>query len=178
MQYLLSLLPTLNFELTALTLQLYQTPMYTKEEVSKLRQKFWTSFGQYMKPVPGASGEAVNWLNYKTGIRNIFFRMNADKENAMVSIEIRHPKDTDRLKYYDHFVMLKNLLEQSTNYQWQWQPAVEDENGQLISRIYQQLENVTVLNEADWPAIIAFLKPRIMSLDAFWEMAKDGVEML
>jgi hypothetical protein len=28
----------------------------------------------------------------------------------------------------------------------------------------------------DWPAIISFLKPRIIALDAFWSQAKYGFE--
>lgn len=129
-----------------------------------------------MKPVPGATGEAVNWLNYKTGIRNIFFRLDADKQYTRVGIEIQHVTETERLHYYNHFVALKKLLEQTTGYEWYWQAAVVDENGQTISRISQVLNNVSVLNEADWPAIIAFLKPRITALDAFWETVKDGFE--
>lgn len=150
--------------------------MYTIKQISKQRKKFWTIFGQYMKPVPGATGEAVNWLNYKTGIRNIFFRLDADKQNAGVGIEIRHVTETGRLHYYNHFVALKKLMEHSTGYEWYWHAAVTDENGQTISRICQVLNKVSVLNEADWPAIINFLKPRIIALDSFWQTVKDGFE--
>ena len=129
-----------------------------------------------MKPVPGANGEPVNWLNYKTGIRNIFFRMDADQQKASAGIEIRHTSDADRIHYYNQFAALKKLLQQATLYKWNWQPAVADENGLLISRISQVLDNVNVLNEADWPAIITFLKTRMMALDAFWEMVKEGCE--
>ena len=150
--------------------------MYTTEQVSKQRKKFWTIFGHYMKPVPGASGEAVNWLNYKTGIRNIFFRMDADQQSAGVGIEIHHAAEADRLHCYNHFVALKKLLEQTTGNNWQWQVAVLDENGRSISRISQSLDSINILQESDWPAIIAFLKQHITSLDAFWETVKDGFE--
>ncbi len=150
--------------------------MYTKEQVSKLRQKFWTTFGQYMKPVPGAAGEKVNWLNYKTGIRNIVFRMDADQQKAIVAIELRHTTDAERMQYYNQFAALKKLLENATGYEWHWQASVTDENGQTISRISQELHQVNVMKETDWPAIIAFLKPRIIALDTFWEMVKDGFD--
>jgi hypothetical protein len=35
---------------------------------------------------------------------------------------------------------------------------------------------VNIFHEADWPAIISFLKPRIMALDEFWEIAKNVIE--
>ena len=66
--------------------------MYSKDEVSKLKTQFWTSFGQYMKPVPGASGLPANWINYKTGIRHIHFKMDADNTRAVITIEISSPK--------------------------------------------------------------------------------------
>lgn len=150
--------------------------MYSKEQASKIRQKFWTSFGQYMKPVPGASGEKINWLNYKTGVRNIFFRLDADEKKAIVAIEIRHSDAAERAHYYQQFLALKKLLENSSNQEWQWQTVVDDENGHSISRISQTLDAVNILNEANWPTIISFLKPRIMWLDAFWEIVKDGFQ--
>ena len=157
-------------------LQQFHPLMYTKGEVARLHQKFWTVIGQYMKPVPGANGESVNWINYKTGVRHIFFRINADEKRVSVAIEIRHPNGDDRLNYYNQFSLLKSLLQKTTGYKWEWQAAAPDDNGCTISRISQQLNNVNVLNEADWPAIITFVKPRLVSLDAFWEMVKDGFE--
>ena len=150
--------------------------MYTTQQVSKQRKKFWTIFGHYMKPVPGASGEAINWLNYKTGVRNIFFRMDADQQSAQVGIEILHVMEAERMHHYNHFVALKNLLEQTTGNRWQWQADVIDENGRSISRISQSLDSVNILEEPDWPAIITFLKQRITALDAFWETVKAGFE--
>lgn len=150
--------------------------MYTKEQVSGLRQRFWTVFGQYMKPVPGANGEMVNWINYKTGIRNIFFRMEAGKDVAMVSIELRHTTEEERLRYFDQLLALKNLLHQSTGFQFTWQAAVANEHGQVISRISNTVTGVSLLNEDDWPAIISFLKPRIMALDVFWNLVRDAFE--
>lgn len=150
--------------------------MYSKEAASKLRQQFWTKFGQYMKPVPGTGGEAVNWLNYKTGNRHIMFRMDANKQQAFIAIEIRHTQHSERMNYYEQFISLKTLLENETGFNWHWQAEAVDDNGQGVSRISQTLEPVNVLNEKDWPGIIAFLKPRIVSLDAFWYLVKDGFE--
>lgn len=150
--------------------------MYSKEQASKIRQKFWTSFGQYMKPVPGENGEAVNWLNYKTGIKDVYFRMDAGKGNAVIAIEITNADNTARMQYYKQFTALKRLLEQCTGELWKWEPNYEKETGAAISRISKTVANVNVMNEKDWPAIIAFLKPRIIALDTFWQTVKDRFE--
>jgi len=45
-----------------------------------MRKNFWTMFGQYMRPVLNANDEELNWLNYKTGARHIYFRLDATEE--------------------------------------------------------------------------------------------------
>ena len=150
--------------------------MYSKEQASKLRQQFWTRFGQYMKPVPGAGGEPVNWLNYKTGKRHISFHLDASKEQATIAIEIKHADKTDREIGYQQFLALKKILENVTGFLWHWEQEITAGNGEVFSKISQTLHQVNVLNEQDWPAIIAFLKPRIMALDIFWEQVKDGFD--
>ncbi len=128
-----------------------------------------------MKPVPGASGLPVNWINYKTGIPNIHFKMDADNTSAVIAIEISHPKGEERLQYYNQFVSFKKLLASTTTFNWQWNETVET-NHKIISSISQQLNDVNILDQSDWPSIISFLKPRIIALDAFWDMVKDGFE--
>jgi hypothetical protein len=148
--------------------------MYTRNEASAIRKKFWTSFGQYMRPISGASGETINWLNYKTGIRHLYFRMDADNKRATIAIELRQPDTELRRQYYNQLLQFKPVLEENTGEQWTWQPDTIDEDGAILSRIGTVLENVNVMKESDWPAIIAFLKPRIIALDEFWEMIKDS----
>jgi hypothetical protein len=149
--------------------------MYSKNQTSKLKTQFWTNFGQYMKPVPSATGLPVNWINYKTGIRHIHFKMDADNKSAVIAIEISHPKEEARLQYYNQFVSLKKLLASTAAFNWQWNETFESDH-KTISSISQQLDDVNILNQADWPAIISFLKPRIIALDAFWDMVKDGFD--
>ena len=149
--------------------------MYSKDEASKLKTQFWTSFGQYIKPVPGASGQPVNWINYKTGIRNIHFKMDADNTRAVIAIEISHPQEEQRLQYYNQFVSLKKVLASTTEFNWQWNETLQTDH-KIISSISQHLDDVNILNQSDWPTIISFLKPRIIALDAFWYLVKDGFE--
>lgn len=149
--------------------------MYSQEQTSKIKAQFWTSFGQYMKPVPGAAGLPVNWINYKTGIKNIHFKMDADNRKAVIAVEISHPQNEERLNYYNQFIALKKLLTTTTTFNWQWKETSQN-NHKIISSISMQLDGVNILNQADWPAIISFLKTRIMALDAFWDLVKDGFD--
>lgn len=151
--------------------------MFTRQEASALKEKFWTSFGQYLLPVPSASGTKLNWINYKTGVKYIRFVMDADREHAFVQIEIAHPDTALRNRFYQLFESLKSDLEAETQAVWNWNQSVEKE-GKIISTINISLEDVNILNVQHWPVIISFFKPLITGLDRFWYNQKEIFEML
>ncbi len=152
--------------------------MYSKQEASQLKQEFWTAFGKYMSPVLSAEGERLNWLNYKTGEKNIYFRMNADNKEAYISIELTH-KDADvQALYFEQFQTLKALLHEALQENWTWKLYTKDEPGKTISCIYTEIENISIFKREDWPQLISFFKPRIIALDLFWSTAKYSFEAM
>lgn len=150
--------------------------MYSKSETSKIRKEFWTTFGMYMKPVPAAGRQTTQWQNYRTGVKDIYFRMKAEREFASISIEITH-KDTElQYLYFEQFVEFRKILEAELKEVWEWEAHAFDEGSRPISKIEKVLPGVNVLNKDDWPEIISFLKPRIVALDAFWYNMKPAFE--
>lgn len=146
--------------------------MYSREEASAIKEKFWTSFGRYMAPVLSSEGLKQNWINYKTGIPQVYFRMDADKKRASIAIEIRH-KDPELAKeQYKKFLLLKEPLETELGEEWEWHEFCENEFGQAMSRIEAIRSPLNIFKETDWPGIISFFKPRIMALDNFWNEHK------
>ena len=152
--------------------------MYSKAEATQLRQAFWTTFGQYMAPVPSAEGETTNWINYKTGIKHLYFRMQADNRQAKIAIELNHPDPGIRELFWEQFLELKALLHETLGEPWLWEADSIDAQGLPLSCIYQELNPVNVFNRDDWPKLISFFKPRIMALDAFWADAQYTFEAL
>ncbi|TPE43278.1 DUF4268 domain-containing protein [Pontibacter mangrovi] len=146
--------------------------MYTREQASQLRQQFWTTFGQYLSPQLSAEGWKVNWLNYKTGVKDVFFRMDADKKRAYIAIELAHPDTELQELVYEQFLEHKTMLHEALGEEWDWVLHTTDESGRTVSRIYKEIAPVSVFNKEDWPALISFLKPRLIALDAFWSDAK------
>lgn len=129
-----------------------------------------------MRPVKGAEGDTINWLNYKTGIKHIYFRMDAGQQNASIAIELKHTDTVLQQHYFEQLGQLRSILEQITGEKWEWQLHTTDEDGNRISRITTSLAPVSIFKEADWPSIISFLKPRIIALDEFWMMVKNTFE--
>jgi len=150
--------------------------MYSKHEASKLKQEFWTKFGQYMKPVLSAAGETINWVNYKTGIPHIYFRMRAENNYASISIELTHPSSLVQQDQFEQLEDLRSMFQQAAGAAWVWQKNAVDENGKHLGRISIELPNVSVFREADWPAIISFLKAGMIGLDTFWNDVKPAFE--
>ena len=150
--------------------------MFSRTETSQIKQKFWTAFGLYMKPIPFAEGEKNNWVNYKTGVKDIVFSMDATANLAIISIELCH-RDTDiQQQNFEKFVALKTMLHDTLGEEWIWSKKIVDEAGPNISSISIMLKNVNILNKSDWPNIISFFKQRIIALDLFWSLAKVTFE--
>lgn len=152
--------------------------MYTREEASQLRQKFWTTFGQYMAPVLSAEGLRTNWINYNTRLRNVNFRMQAGKTTASIGIEITHQDPGMQELFYEQFLLLKTMLHETVGETWDWQLHTTDEYGKTICRISKTLVKVNVFNQEDWPKLISFFKPRIIALDEFWSNAQYSFDEL
>ena len=147
--------------------------MYTKQDISRQKQAFWTAFGRYLKPILSADGEEISWLNYKTGNKHLGFRMDVDTRQAILSVVLDHPDAATRQTHYDRLTQLRPIFADSLEEDdWTWQPGATDEHGRSISTIQKQLDGVNLFRNEDWPAIISFLKPRIIALDAFWSMVK------
>ncbi|RPD50105.1 DUF4268 domain-containing protein [Hymenobacter sediminis] len=151
--------------------------MYGKAEAAQLRQAFWTTFGQYMAPVPSAEGETINWINYRTGLKYVQLRMRAESRRATIGLELVHPDADIRALHYEQLQALSNMLPPVPGQTWDWQEEAE-ENGQPMSRVQQQLNGVSPLNREDWPALISFFKPRLLALDEFWSQARYPLEDL
>jgi len=152
--------------------------MYSKAEATQLRQAFWTTFGQYMAPVPSAEGMPTNWINYKTGLKHVYFRMQADNRRASIGIDLTHPDAGVRELFFEQFLELKTLLHETLSEPWRWELHATDANGLPLSRIYTEMEPVNLFNRDDWPTLISFFKPRLVALDEFWNDAQYAFESL
>lgn len=147
--------------------------MYRKQEAGILRKEFWTSFGRYLAPIHSAEGEKINWINYRTGVKDFRIRMDADNKKAYIGLELVHSDPDWQQLYFEQLEKLRTMFRQEAGDDWIWQLHGRDAHGKIISRIYAELDSVHILRRDDWPALIRFFKERIIALDAFWSSAKE-----
>jgi hypothetical protein len=152
--------------------------MYSRTEASQARQAFWTTFGQYMAPQHSAEGERINWINYKTGQKDIYFKMQAGTSIATIGIELTHTDLELQQLYFEQFEQSKKILHNTLKEEWAWHLHVPSDSGKMISKIYTVYENVNIMKREDWPTAISFFKPRMIALDAYWSEVKYGFEAL
>lgn len=152
--------------------------MYSKKEASKLQEEFWTTFGKYLSPVPSAEGLPINWVNYKTGIKDINFYMQADNKKASIGIQLSHSDPEIQQLIFQEFEKLRDILLETLEEPWNWVLHTTDEHGKIITRIYTEISPVSIYNKDDWSTIISFFKPRIIKLDEFWSSWKYSIEGL
>lgn len=146
--------------------------MYSAQETTAIKEEFWTKLGKYLAPVPSAAGEKINWINYKTGVKPIRFKMDALPKEAFVSIDILADEEL-RTKLFKLFGKFKKQFPAG----YEWAEYCEDEQGRALSRIFIEKENVSIFRKTDWPELIQFFKIQIVALDLFWQEHKDFFEM-
>jgi len=131
-----------------------------------------------MGPVLSAEGLKINWVNYHTRIKDIYFRMDAGPKSAMICISIEHRDPDIQALYFEQFEELKTLLHATLEESWEWRLHVIAEDGKIVSRIYKELPGASVFNRDHWSDLISFFKPRMIALDIFWENARYSFEGL
>lgn len=151
--------------------------MFSKEEAKNLRIEFWTAFGIYMRQHIPLAGTKQKWTNYKTGVKGLYFRMDADKRIASISIDITDPDPGIRAIFFEQWEEMKTYLEMESGIDWQWQPEYFNDMGQGIARISHEIEGLSIYDKGNWSALFAFFEQGIVALDSIWadcnEIFKD-----
>ena len=151
--------------------------MYSREEIKQLKQLFWTKFGQFMALHLSADDEKTNWINYKTGVKHLYFKMDADKKEAKIAIQWSQPDAGVRALMAEQFLEFRGLLHDLLGEEWIWDMDGRDEYDKPICEIYTSLVGYSVYREADWAELISFFKQRMIALDEFWSSAKYAFDM-
>ncbi|PTX42826.1 uncharacterized protein DUF4268 [Christiangramia gaetbulicola] len=141
--------------------------MFSREESKKIRQEFWTSFG---KEFPH------KWLLYNTKMKEIQLKFTFHRKVAQVSLDIADEDEMIRAYYFEKIQSLQKVLK--TDY---LPEAVLEENyelpeGKLISRVYVQIENVSIHNKKDWPEVKKFLSTKMLLLEEFFMDFSDFIK--
>lgn len=146
--------------------------MYSKDEVKLLKTQFWTAFGMVMKPHLSTEGLRINWVNYKTGVKDIVFKTDASKKEISISIQLHHDDVGIRELYWEQFLEFKSLFHSIVEEEWDWNDIAYNEYDEPYSSISISSKG-NIFDKDQWQDMFAFLKARLLKLDEFWSDAQE-----
>lgn len=133
--------------------------MYSKAEALKIKQEFWTTFGET---------KSRKWLLYNTKIKDFSFKFYADNKTAKVLLDIE-PKNIDkRIAYFEKIESLKNILEEEFIKGLIFEKDHILETGKIISRIWIEKDKISINNKATWNSIFDFFEENMAAFELFY----------
>lgn len=129
--------------------------MYSKAESQIIKKQFWTAF---------AEAYPRKWLLYDTKIKDVTFKFYVDNKKAQVMLDIEPKEDDKRKIYFEKIESLKNILVDEFLPEAVFEQDFYLENGKIISRVWVELNGISLYNMASWAAIFRFFS---LSMDAF-----------
>ena len=141
--------------------------MFSKEESKQLRHEFWTSFG---KSFPR------KWTLYNTKIKDFSFKFYFDEKKAMVSLDIEDQDLENRITYYEKLESLQSILIEEYLPEVVYMNTYYLDNGKEISRIYVELQNVSIHNKNTWQQTMKFLYDTMEKFEGYWSEYEDFIK--
>ncbi|WP_438423977.1 DUF4268 domain-containing protein [Aquimarina macrocephali] len=140
--------------------------MFSKSESKQIRQEFWTSFGK---------GYPRKWLLYNTKIKDVTLKFTFTTKKAQVSIDIEPYDEIIKAYYYDKLISLKNILTTEFLEDIIYEQFYELDNGKIVSRIYVEIDNVSIHNKSTWEETMVFLSKNMDKLEEFFLGYKEYI---
>lgn len=132
--------------------------MFSKAESRKLREEFWIAFG---KSYPR------KWLLYKTSVREITLKFHFDLRKAIVSMDVDGGLE-QRIHHWEKIISLKSILINEYLPEANFKDDYFLKNGKEISRIYVELEGVSIHNKNTWQETMIFFYEKMSRLEDFF----------
>ena len=141
--------------------------MFSREESKRIREEFWTDFGQKFPR---------KWLLYNTKIKEVQLKFTFTTEFAQVSLDVSSSDDVIQEYYTEKFHSLESVLKSD----YLPKASLEDDyllpEGKLVMRIFVQLDKVNIHNRNHWPEVFEFLYRNMDLLESFFEDFEDFIK--
>ena len=142
--------------------------MFSKEESAQIRKEFWTSFG---KSFP------LKWLLYNTKIKDFNFKFVADKNQALVCLDIESFDRTKNELLFGQVLELKNILTEDYLPDIIFDELYILDSGKIIHRIYVKYNReFNIHNKNTWQGAYVFFNEAMHQFEEFYEDFEDFIK--
>ncbi|MXN89981.1 DUF4268 domain-containing protein [Flavobacterium sp. Sd200] len=143
--------------------------MFSKAEAQKIKHEFWVAF---------AEAYPRKWLLYDTKIKDVSLKFYADNKKAQVMLEIAPKEDHLRTIYYEKIESLKAILLEDFLPEAVFEKDFYLDTGKAVSRIWVELNGISIFNQASWAAIFRFFNIHMDLLERFFYEYEDYIKDL
>lgn len=143
--------------------------MFSKEESIQLKKEFWKTF---------ADAYPRKWLLYDTKIKDASFKFNLDNKNVKVMLDIECRDENLRTIYYEKIESLKTILHDDYLPEALFERNLFLDNGKKISRIWVEMQGISMNNRENWDRIFAFFASTMELFERFFYEYEDYIKDL
>lgn len=143
--------------------------MFSKEEAKRIKRDFWINFSEEYPR---------KWLLYNTKIKDFSFKFYVDNKKAQVLLEIEPKDDELRKIYFEKVESLKQVLIDEYIEDVIFEKDFYLENGKIVSRVWVQLDHISVNNKNTWPQIFDFFNEKMSAFELFFYEYEDYLKDL
>lgn len=147
--------------------------MLSKEEQKQKNKDFWEGFKEFMRKTPSANGKRMNWLSYKTEVKDVYLRLEANNRGCGLHFDIQPKDDAIRAILWEQMGELKKVLSDEMPTSGDWHERFFDMNNHEISRISWTNDSYNYFLEKDENEIYAYLKSHLLGFDRFYQEYKE-----
>lgn len=148
--------------------------MLTKEERKEKNTQFWSAFKKHMQQHRSSNGRRMNWLTYPTEIKDIYLRLETEKNAVAVNFDIQFKDAGVRAIFWEQMGELKSVLSSEMNGDiGEWIDDCSSATVPIFSRIQWRKEGLNYMIEEQHEAIFSFFEEKLLGFDAFYQEFKE-----
>jgi hypothetical protein len=147
--------------------------MLSKIERQKLNTDFYTALGLMMQGSYSELSKKTRWTNYRTNVKDIFVRLDADNKGASFCLDFQQKDAEVRALFWEQLGELKKLLQSELGNNSIWHESFYKEDGSQISRVELRFDKGSLYDKSTWPEMLEFLKESLLAFDRFWTNCFD-----
>lgn len=133
------------------------------KSLNMIRIRFWTQLLESMNEKSdlfrNVSPAKEQWIGTGAGISNVLYTYNVTRVNARVELYIQRSEKEENIYIFEELKKYKKQIENEFGDTLLW------ERQKKVCIIRYRKENVSVLNESDWPIMIDFLVNSMIRLE-------------
>jgi hypothetical protein len=147
--------------------------MLSKQAKKDRNTQFWNSFQKEMRNVKSSDGKGIHWINYPTGVKDVYVRLETDGKATRFCFDIQPKDDGIRSILWEQMTELRKVMEDQTGPATSWNELDRVFAGRNVSRIFWENSDLNFYNDDDLRLIKQFLKEKLRAFDLFYQEYKE-----